>query len=248
MTKRNSVKRRFRAVFRYYLRSIMYARPALLGWVRRMIGHVSAHRDPAYWDSKLAGAFASYLGGVVSVDAESAVIATVIRHTIPRVRSFLDVGCAAGSLALALSRKGIERYVGVDISEYAVRKAKKEVLKDKEIQDVSFHVCDLCDFSPESSSAFDVIVFGEVLYYLDVEEVVVQLERYSNWLRPNGVFCISMRDEPKARAIYRAISKRFQPVYGILFQASPHRVRFRIFISREHPAFLIGVFRPTGSL
>lgn len=243
-------RRWFRFVFcyrlRYYIGSIVYASPTLLKWVKRIVGYTSVNRNSAFWDSELAGPKAWYLGGTLSIDTRKAIIATLIHHTMPSAQSLLDVGCAAGGLAQTASREGLEHYVGVDISEYAIKKARKQLLEGKKLSSARFYTCDLCDFTPENNSQFDVIVFNEVLYYLDVKEAVVQLERYSNWLRPGGVFCISMKDDPKSHVIYQAISRRFQHVNSILFQASPpyQGVRYRIAVNEEFPTFVVGVFVP----
>jgi len=150
-----------------------------------------------------------------------------------------------GALGLDTTQgRDISRYVGVDICEYAIRMAKNEVLENKKVHEATFHVCDLCEFTPERDSVFDAIVFNEVLYYLDVTDAVVQLNRYLNWLSPRGIFCVSMKDDSKSKAVFRATLRRFEALRSVLFQASRHRVRYRIFKSRESRAYLISALRP----
>lgn len=246
-------RRWFRFVFcyglRYYLRSIVYAIPFLAGRLTRTICRTSAkaNKDPAFWDGELAGPYRWYLGGTLPIDIRRTIMVELIRHTIPCAQSMLDIGCAAGGLALTASREWLKYYVGVDISEYAIKKAMKQVLEDKKIYSAKFYACNLCDFTPENDAKFDVIVFSEVLYYLDIKEVVIQLERYSNWLQPEGVFCISMKNDPKSRAIYRAIMGQFQEDQYVLFQAGNGPPRYRITTGKKSVAFSMGIFRPRDS-
>jgi 2-polyprenyl-3-methyl-5-hydroxy-6-metoxy-1,4-benzoquinol methylase len=245
-------RRWFRFVFcyglRYYLKSIVYAIPFFAGWLTRTICCTSAkaNKDPAFWDRELAGPYSWYLGGTLPIDIRRTIMVELIQRTIPCAQSMLDIGCAAGGLALTASREWLKYYVGVDISEYAIKKAMKQVLEDKKIYSAKFYACNLCDFTPENDAKFDVIVFSEVLYYLDVKEAVVQLERYSNWLQPRGAFCISMKDDPKSHAICRAISRKFQHLNSVLLQVNPAHcgVRYRKVVNQLCPAFTIGVFTP----
>ncbi|UCC98843.1 MAG: class I SAM-dependent methyltransferase [Phycisphaerales bacterium] len=239
-------RRRFHSVFRYYLRLAAYRNPFVFERVFHKIGHASDNRSPSFWDRELAGTKAAYLKTRISSDVINTLTATLIRNFAPGVKSLLDVGCAGGHMALAGLKEGLENYVGIDISEYAIENARKNVLKDSGLQSVKFYCCDLCDYTSNSDGPFDAIVFTEVLYYLSVKEVIEQLNRYANWLKPGGVFCITMKDDPKSHAIYRGISRRFEVLHGVLFQCSPHRLKYRIYISQEHGAFLLGVFRPVG--
>lgn len=243
-------KRYFLSVFlyrlRYHILRILYVSPRLARLLSRSIGNASKYHDPVFWDSELRGPKAFYLGEGLPLKARRAMIATLISHTVPTSQSLLDVGCGAGGLALALVGLRIHEYIGVDISQYAIRKAKKNVTEDNNMRYVKFYVSSLSDFTPENNSRFDVIVFSEVLYYLNVERTMAQLERFQNWLQPNGVFCISMLDYPKSRAIYRAILKRFDHVNSITFQAhrSCHGVKYRTVINQEIPVFVTAVFKP----
>jgi 2-polyprenyl-6-hydroxyphenyl methylase/3-demethylubiquinone-9 3-methyltransferase len=246
-------RRRFRFIFpdwlRNCLRSVVYRFPTFLRCLDFMISFTSAteNQNPAFWDSELMEPKAWYLGGTLCIKMRRSIIVQLIRHTIPDLHSMLDVGCAAGGLAETAFREGLQYYVGVDISEYAIKKAKKQVLKGKRIYSSSFYTCNLCDFSPENDSQFDVIVFNEVLYYLDIKEAVVQLERYANWLQPEGVFCISMKNDPKSRAIYRAIMGQFQEDRYVLFQVGNGPPGYRITTGKKSIAFAIGIFRPKDS-
>lgn len=243
-------KRYFFYVFlyrlRYHIRKILYVSPFLASLLKRRIGNESKYRDQAFWDSELRGSKAFYLGEDLPLRARRNMIATLIRHTIPTAQSLLDVGCGAGGLAPALVGLGINKYVGVDISQHAIREAKKNVTESDHIRSVRFYTSCLSDFTPENNSRFDVIVFSEVLYYFSVEEAMAKFEYYRNFLQPNGIFCISMQNDPKSQAIYRAMSKRFNHINSVLFQVhqSCHGVIHRTVINQEVAVFVAAVFAP----
>ncbi len=49
---------------------------------------------------------------------------------------------------------------------------------------------------------------------MEVEEALSQLKRYRQWLSPDGVFCVTLTDDPKCRAIFHKVSRSFEWVYG----------------------------------
>lgn len=107
--------------FNYYLRRILYLCPPLLELAKHLFGYLSKNRDPAFWDSELAGSKAVYLGGPLYIEIRTDLIASFIKHSLPHARSVLDLGCGGGKLALAMSEQRIKHYTGVDISGYAIR-------------------------------------------------------------------------------------------------------------------------------
>ena len=98
-------------------------------------------------------------------------------------RSVLDIGCGEGALAESLRGAGLEDYVGVDFSPVAIAKAQA-----KGLPNARFVVGDAHTHRPDRR--FDVIVFNEVLYYLDRPQRAVS--RLANWLEPNGLIIVSV--------------------------------------------------------
>ena len=157
----------------------------------------------------------------------------------------LDLGCGFGDLAQALGGEGLQRYVGVDLSDYVIDRVRRQCTSwpiARRCQ-LSFHNADLREFVPEDRERFDVIVYNEVLKYVSVDEAVEQLNRYRRWLAPDGVFCVNITDDPKNRAIFRALTKKFTWVYGVIYQQRPDGPRFRLIRDRATPAYLVGLFR-----
>ncbi|CAD6559874.1 Ubiquinone biosynthesis O-methyltransferase, mitochondrial [Paraburkholderia kirstenboschensis] len=87
-------------------------------------------------------------------------------HFKPAAR-VLDVGCGTGILARWLSGAAISSYLGIDLSEAAIEKARQS-----NIQGAEFAVADGTAF--KTSQLFDVIVFNEVLYYIRTPEDLCQ--------------------------------------------------------------------------
>lgn len=89
-------------------------------------------------------------------------LASVIRNIHDNAKNLvvLDMGCGNGALAKELDGLNEIRYVGADISAAAIAQAKKQFPSRKWV------TCALEDL-PLYEIAPDVIVFNEVLYYVD---------------------------------------------------------------------------------
>jgi SAM-dependent methyltransferase len=236
------ISTQFMTVARYYLRAAVHSN----GVLRRLLakkGTETANAQPAYWDKALSSTHAAYMKGTVSIDARNGLVAVLIRHYGSANPAVLDVGCAGGSLSRALGL--YERYVGVDISPYAVDQARKDPVFASEVAEgkVDFTASDLRTL-PLKDGSWDVIAFNEVLYYVAVEEAVEQMARYSRSLRPGGIFCVSMKDDAKAHAIYKELGKRYTWKEGLLWQSKDAGPDYRVRITRERPAFLVAALAP----
>ena len=116
--------------------------------------------------------------------------------------SVLDVGCGDGILRTHLHADRFSRYVGIDFPEAIGRAAKR--MDDR----TSFTAADMRAY--ETVDRFDVIVFNESLYY--VENPIGELNRFSQFLAPDGVFLVSMHRKAKSEAIWVDIAKSFQMI------------------------------------
>jgi len=87
--------------------------------------------------------------------------------------SILDIGCGKGILQQKLAPYGYSRYVGIDISDDAIRQASCN-----EDDKTTFIASDATSYSP--TERFDAIVFNEVLYYFD--DPLKTVERYERYL------------------------------------------------------------------
>ncbi|MHC4217260.1 MAG: class I SAM-dependent methyltransferase [Planctomycetota bacterium] len=224
---------------RFWLRSFLYRTlgPNAVHRIKQATGAPDVHEDPAYWNAELSGRLAApNLNGRVCNALRHSTTAQLIRVCGPRPAAVLDIGCGYCELARMLADDGLTRYVGVDLSGYAIDRARREHPGHE------FHQADLRGFKADET--FDVIVFNDVLKYVDVGEAVGQVERYGGVLAPDGVFCVTLTDDPKCRAIFRKLGRGFEWVHGAVYQARPEGPRFRVTRSRAMPAYLVGIFRP----
>lgn len=96
-----------------------------------------------------------------------------------------EFGCAEGSFTLRLA--GIcDEVLGVDVSPMAVERARERLAAR---DNVGFERADLRDWD-DGGRTFDLLVFGDVLYYLDkpgAREAFERLfQRATVWLTPGG--------------------------------------------------------------
>ena len=234
---------------RSWLRSLYYKSVAGSRWHRviRSQRAVATHETAAFWNGELSGRMSTpNVNGRISNALRDMTSAVLIKSCGPTPTSVLDLGCGFGTLAGALADDGLRRYVGVDLSDYVVDRANRESAAWPLAKhcDVSFRQSDLREFTAEADDTFDVIVFNEVLKYVDAVEAVEQVMRYQRWLAVNGVFCVNITDDPKCHAIFRALNRRLQWVYGTVYQQRPEGPKFRVTPSRATPAYLTGLFRP----
>ena len=114
----------------------------------------------------------------------------------------LDVGCGDGVLRGRLHAAAFSRYVGLDFSE-AVGRARHRTDEKTE-----FIVGDMREFTTLTN--FDTIVFNESLYY--VPDPVAELDRYSPWLAPGGVFLISTHLKPNTESLWAKIAESYDVI------------------------------------
>jgi 2-polyprenyl-3-methyl-5-hydroxy-6-metoxy-1,4-benzoquinol methylase len=96
--------------------------------------------------------------------------------------SVLEIGCGEGILLEHLDRSRFAHFTGVDISSVAIERARG--LADER---TTFACADAEAYVPDR--AYDVIVFNEVLEYLDDPLAVVR--RYEAFVQPEGHFVAS---------------------------------------------------------
>jgi 2-polyprenyl-3-methyl-5-hydroxy-6-metoxy-1,4-benzoquinol methylase len=173
------------------------------------------------------------LGDTITIDQTAATVVDLIRHRLPEYPKVLDVGCADGTLAGELPPS--VHYLGIDASESVIEAARSVWGGD----DILFEARDIREFDPVGD--WDAIVFSEVPHYYTVQEAVAEVRRYAKALSPEGIVAISMMNDGKSRAIWRALRQEFRWIDGILWQQKEPWPSYRISVSRGHPGYLVGV-------
>jgi SAM-dependent methyltransferase len=132
--------------------------------------------------------------------------------------SILDLGCGSGSTGTELDPAAYGSYVGVDISDVAIEKARRRSdaagrrFKNRYLQS------DIGSYVPDRQ--FDVILFRDSIYYLPAQQVIPTLRRYASYLEPQGVFIVRMFD---TRGKYAALVRTIETHCTILERhVSPH--------------------------
>jgi 2-polyprenyl-3-methyl-5-hydroxy-6-metoxy-1,4-benzoquinol methylase len=130
------------------------------------------------WDREFASGAWDYLDESPAERARHAVIAMLCR-SFAEHGAILDVGCGEGTLLDFLTPSQKRHYLGIDISKEAVAIARRK--RRRRVVDV-----DATSFT--TRALFDVIIFNEVLYYLDAEAI---LAMYGGFLNPSGHILLS---------------------------------------------------------
>ena len=136
-------------------------------------------------DSDYAHGKWDYLRGVEELGRFSILVGYC--HFLKPGGRILEIGCGEGILQERLDPSRYSRYVGVDVSAEAVKRASDRAGSDK----AAFFCADAAVWQPtEEDTAFDLIVFNECLEYFDDPLAVVR--RYEPALAPGGAFLVSM--------------------------------------------------------
>jgi SAM-dependent methyltransferase len=110
------------------------------------------------------------------------VLAGAIHHYFPKEPAVLDVGCGSGRLATVFQRYPFSRYLGVDVSEEGVARARGHGLARME-----FTVGNYETWRPDGR--FDAIAFNECIGY--ARDPAATLAAFAAHLQPGGLFFLS---------------------------------------------------------
>jgi len=171
-----STARRLKKIMEWPIHKVMPV--AIKAWIMQPN---NASISNTTWNDEYDSGAWDYLSSTKEVGRYSVIVGYCL-HFKPAAR-ILDVGCGTGILARWLSNAAISSYLGIDLSEAAIEKARQS-----NIQRAEFAVADVTTF--QTSQLFDVIVFNEVLYYLRNPDDY--LGRFARYLAPGGILVVSM--------------------------------------------------------
>jgi SAM-dependent methyltransferase len=132
--------------------------------------------------------------------ARYSVIAGYLHHLKPG-GSVLDVGSGEGLLADHLRPFGYSRYLGVDLSEAAIRQAA-----GREDDRTAFAAADAEAYVPPER--WDAIVFNECVYYFN--DPVGSVRRYEGFLEEDGVLIVSTFRSRRADVIVKRLLETYR--------------------------------------
>jgi SAM-dependent methyltransferase len=122
----------------------------------------------------------------------------------------LDLGCGAGNTGVELKSTKYSSYIGVDVSEVALQKARLRCAQSQR-SDKNFYVQSAIEtYVP--SQKFDVILFRECLFYIGRWRIKSVLTRYADYLSSGGVLIVRLYDSKAFRNIVRLIETTYEIV------------------------------------
>ena len=182
--------------------------------VRFMRGFVSSYAPSSikklFWDREFSSGHWDFLDDT----ADDCVYQHLERYA--KNGCILDLGCGPGNTANELADTAYASYVGVDISEAALRKARERTEVNGRSHKHTFVQGDFLGYQP--AQKFDVILFRESLYHVPMGKIKTVLDRYSEYLCDRGVLMVRMGTmldgKPKRRplAMIGIIEKDFDVV------------------------------------
>jgi len=140
-------------------------------------------------------------------------------------RAILDIGCGSGNTATEMA-PNYQSYLGVDISEAALAKARKRSEECGRGDKNRFECGDFLFYIPKGQ--YGVILFRESMYHVPLGKVKATLDRYSVYLKDGGVFVVrlyaSSGDRPDGKDKYRpaAMLSIMESEFDVLEKARYH--------------------------
>lgn len=110
------------------------------------------------------------------------------RHTAKG--TILDIGCGSGNTATEMAETSYRSYLGVDISEAALAKARRRSAECGRQGKNRFECGDLLTYVP--TGKYNVILFRESMYHVPLGKVKATLDRYSEYLKEGGVVIVRL--------------------------------------------------------
>src|SRR5271163_218784 len=137
-----------------------------------------------FWDKEYSEEKWSFAYNTVG----DCVYAHLERHTADG--SILDIGCGSGNTATEMAESSYRLYLGVDISEAALAKARRRSQECGRQGKNHFECGDFLTYVP--TGQYDVILFRESMYHVPLGKVKTTLDRYSVYLKNGGVFVVRL--------------------------------------------------------
>lgn len=124
-----------------------------------------------------------------------------------------------GAVGNELNTAAYDAYIGVDISDVAIEKAIRRTTENHRTDKNHYFQGDILSCVPKG--LYDVILFGDSIYYFRSQRVAETLTRYSKYLKQDGVLIVrSWVTHHRSRAIVRNIERDFDVVEKHLYHES----------------------------
>ena len=128
------------------------------------------------------------------------VVLDFVYHYLQGNRAILEIGCGEGILQSRMRPGVYSRFLGIDISHVAIRKAAR--MKDPVTE---YRAGDMDTYVPPGKYA--MIIFNEVLYYST--DPLQTARRYLPYLEAGGHLLFSLNETPRSLEIIQNLEKAF---------------------------------------
>ena len=190
------------------------------------------------WDQQWRSGQWEYMDKVAVERSKIAVMGVLVQIYSNATGSVLDIGCGEGSLADFLTPEQKHKYVGVDLSKEAVLSGRRK-RKGLRFVHAAAH-----QFRPRQERMhYDTIVFADMLYYVEYENV---LKQFNGYLSPNGVLVVSIfhhTDTLMYKNIFDYAAKIFDKVDEMDVSGTTKKQAHSSKIETTKVAFHIEVYR-----
>ena len=122
-----------------------------------------------------------------------------LSKTMGHPPSVLDLGCGHGRLLELLAHLDFKSYLGIDLSEAAIRQAESLGVKHATFEAADF---EQWQFAAE---AYDIVIINEALYY--AKDPAAMMSRYRHALSEGGVFIVSLNRYGNYEIIWKNVSQ-----------------------------------------
>ncbi|GAB3273196.1 hypothetical protein GCM10027347_45380 [Larkinella harenae] len=133
--------------------------------------------------------------------ARFSVIVGYVKYLKPGQPEILEIGCGEGFLQQRLQTQNYGRYVGMDISDTAIKTAQDQA--DKKC---TYLVADMDKYEP--TGLFDMIIFNESIYYSRYP--LKTLQRYATYLKANGLLIVTINNHKHSDELWASIKDGFK--------------------------------------
>ncbi|MDX2129515.1 MAG: methyltransferase domain-containing protein [Chloroherpetonaceae bacterium] len=170
----------------------------LLGKASRFFKHALGKDNEEKWQEQYAKGEWAWLRNIDEL-AHHSILAGYFLY-LKHGGSLLDMGCGEGLLQERLNPNDYSEYLGIDFSEPI------KIASLKNTEKTRFEIGDMNTFS--TSKLFDAIAFNESIYYL--EKVGEAFQRYENFLKPDGVFLVSIFEKGNHQPIWNELQAKYE--------------------------------------
>jgi 2-polyprenyl-3-methyl-5-hydroxy-6-metoxy-1,4-benzoquinol methylase len=135
-------------------------------------------------------------------------VVTMLRKHSPHAR-VLEIGCGEALIQRRMTPADYTRWVGVDLSDVVIEQAQKYAGPN-----VTYAAGDMRVYAPAHHETFDAIMFTESINYVQKRDEVLQ--RYFAFLRPGGLFILSVYDQIRSPQIWSEVEAVLEPIDTVI--------------------------------